>query len=219
VLEGPTCADGTAWWRVEYNGLAGWTAEGLSGEYFLEPVDSSTTLPCVSNLMAGEKGERTSSGWGGIHQEASRSSPQIGEVPEWVTFDVIGGPVCDQTSVWIEINYQGITGWFMEMGYLEGCEICPETPLTVQARRPLKLQTAVPARRQSLALAAACNLSDAITANNAPQVETQIWGWLHQDCRLPNESHSCCRVGGCSIYEVRHLNAGTRAHWLHRDGK
>lgn len=37
VLEGPTCADGYAWWRVNYDGLVGWTAEaGL--EYWLEPM-------------------------------------------------------------------------------------------------------------------------------------------------------------------------------------
>lgn len=38
VLDGPRCASGMAWWRVDYNGLIGWTPEGQAGDYWLEPV-------------------------------------------------------------------------------------------------------------------------------------------------------------------------------------
>ena len=38
VLEGPTCASGMAWWKVNYNGMIGWTPEGQKGEYWIEPV-------------------------------------------------------------------------------------------------------------------------------------------------------------------------------------
>lgn len=38
VLEGPVCADGMAYWRVNYNGQEGWTAEGRGGSYWLEPL-------------------------------------------------------------------------------------------------------------------------------------------------------------------------------------
>lgn len=38
VIGGPTCADGYAWWQVNYNGLVGWTAEGSSSQYWLEPA-------------------------------------------------------------------------------------------------------------------------------------------------------------------------------------
>lgn len=38
VLEGPTCASGLAWWKVNYNGLIGWTPEGQQGDYWIEPV-------------------------------------------------------------------------------------------------------------------------------------------------------------------------------------
>jgi len=38
VLEGPTCASGLAWWKVNYNGMIGWTPEGQKGDYWIEPV-------------------------------------------------------------------------------------------------------------------------------------------------------------------------------------
>jgi uncharacterized protein YraI len=37
ILEGPICGDGLTFWRVNYNGLIGWTAEGQDREYWLEP--------------------------------------------------------------------------------------------------------------------------------------------------------------------------------------
>ncbi len=39
VLEGePICAEGSAWWRVDYNGVTGWLPEGRGNVYWLEPL-------------------------------------------------------------------------------------------------------------------------------------------------------------------------------------
>jgi len=37
VITGPTCADNTAWWQVNYNGYVGWVVEGNGSSYWLEP--------------------------------------------------------------------------------------------------------------------------------------------------------------------------------------
>ena len=36
VMDGPVCADGLYWYRVNYNGINGWTAESDDGQYWLE---------------------------------------------------------------------------------------------------------------------------------------------------------------------------------------
>jgi uncharacterized protein YraI len=42
VLAGPQCAEGFAWWRVNYAGTIGWTVEGDSEAYWIEPIDYDT---------------------------------------------------------------------------------------------------------------------------------------------------------------------------------
>ncbi|MCB9453145.1 MAG: hypothetical protein H6672_17060 [Anaerolineaceae bacterium] len=57
VLEGPQCSqvDKLVWWRVDYNGLVGWTVEGKvdngESDYWLEPVDARL-IPPVSIPIA-----------------------------------------------------------------------------------------------------------------------------------------------------------------------
>ena len=58
VLEGPTCEDQSKiiWWRVDDNGVVGWTAEGtLPDNYFLSPV--SATLPAERDLISAANAE------------------------------------------------------------------------------------------------------------------------------------------------------------------
>ena len=38
VLEGPICVSGYLWWKINYNSVLGWTAEGAGNVYWLEPL-------------------------------------------------------------------------------------------------------------------------------------------------------------------------------------
>lgn len=51
VLEGPVCNDDFAWYRVDYNGNVGWTAEGDENEYWLELIPEGAAL-----LLTGGRG-------------------------------------------------------------------------------------------------------------------------------------------------------------------
>jgi hypothetical protein len=83
VLDGPICADDTAWWQVDYQGLSGWTVEGMNSESWLEPFEV-----CESNLIVGELAERMDYSTGQIFEAPRYDSPVLGEIPEWTTFDV-----------------------------------------------------------------------------------------------------------------------------------
>ena len=44
VLDGPVCADGFAWWEVDYNGVIGWTVEGSGADYWVLPVPAADLI-------------------------------------------------------------------------------------------------------------------------------------------------------------------------------
>lgn len=57
ILEGPSCdaASGIVWWRVNVNGLVGWTAEGLGDNYFIDPVAGGPlNLPPERSLITAD---------------------------------------------------------------------------------------------------------------------------------------------------------------------
>ncbi len=51
VLEGPVCANDLAWWKVNFNGLVGWTAEGQNDEYWVEPLIENTSTDIRKDII------------------------------------------------------------------------------------------------------------------------------------------------------------------------
>ncbi|MCC6489606.1 MAG: VWA domain-containing protein, partial [Candidatus Hydrogenedentes bacterium] len=52
VLDGPVCHDGYLWWRLRSGTTEGWSAEGLPGSYFLEPLGSAVPEPACGRVGA-----------------------------------------------------------------------------------------------------------------------------------------------------------------------
>ena len=121
VLEGPQCgSDSRWWWRVNYNGLIGWTAEGEGYDvYWVEPWYSNAPvcpnfLP--SRLTVGGYGRVTTVPYlpNTIRTFASYSGAAIGQIPVSSVFAVLSGPVCADNTAWWQVNYNGIIGWTAE---------------------------------------------------------------------------------------------------------
>lgn len=55
IIGGPSCStlDKIVWWRVDYNGISGWTAEGKDQEYWVEPLNlTGTVVPLPATPQA-----------------------------------------------------------------------------------------------------------------------------------------------------------------------
>lgn len=126
VLNGPNCVYGTNFWRVTYNGLTGWTAEGNgSNSYWLEPVSHNPPPPppgcnLPTRLVVGNQGRvtpglpnavRTAPGT----QRSGANSVVIGYIPGGSAFTVSGGPQCGADGRWWwYVHYNGLLGWTAE---------------------------------------------------------------------------------------------------------
>jgi len=133
VIEGPACADGLAWWKVNYQGLIGWTAEGVPGDYWLEPLTDSPPPPtdsgsgelCGNIPRRFRVGEVVVVSWrgnglriltrvpGGARQALAQGAP-------YNKLRIDGGPVCESLGStygedsWYYYIYSftdGVSGW------------------------------------------------------------------------------------------------------------
>jgi hypothetical protein len=120
TVEGPACAsDGRLWWRVNYNGLVGWTGEGEGTTYWVEPYQITTpqcpsTLP--SRLTVGRNGAVTTypNLPNIVRQNPGTNNARVGAIPAGGTFIVLSGPTCVQNMAWWQVQYGNLIGWTPE---------------------------------------------------------------------------------------------------------
>lgn len=125
VIEGPRCVNNLNWWRVNYNGVVGWTAEGNGyNSYWVEPlsVPPPPQPVCVlpNRLSIGSQG-RVTPGLPNVVRTApgtmatGANSQVIGRIRAGGIFDVLNGPQCGTDGRWWwYVNYRGLIGWTAE---------------------------------------------------------------------------------------------------------
>ncbi|MCC7450652.1 MAG: SH3 domain-containing protein [Anaerolineae bacterium] len=113
VLDGPQCVRGMAWWRVNYLGQIGWTAEGYGNTYWLEPLNGcAITLP--PRLMVGRWARVTPGLPNLLRSGPSTAYPVLARLPGGSVFLVLNGPHCSNGMAWWQVSYQGAVGWTAE---------------------------------------------------------------------------------------------------------
>ncbi|WP_119068879.1 SH3 domain-containing protein [Aggregatilinea lenta] len=143
VLSGPQCGpEGWTWWRVNYAGVTGWTAEGQNSTYWLEPfaslppVDPGEPAACspAPRLTTGITAYVLPGQPNTIRAQPSLNASSLGQIPGGAFFRVIAGPQCGTDGhAWWQIRYGDITGWTAEgegISYWVSPFTCPAAPPT-----------------------------------------------------------------------------------------
>ncbi len=126
VLEGPTCAGGLTFYKIDYGGgLVGWASESAisspwGAQYWLAPVEDGGETPaaCAGSLAprlaVGDRG-RVARSFSSLR--SSPGGPVISVRGYHEQFTVLEGPVCAAAGplIWYRIDYGGgAVGWASE---------------------------------------------------------------------------------------------------------
>jgi hypothetical protein len=131
VLEGPVCADDLNWWKVDYNGLVGWTVEGMEGEYWVEPYEvvvveyepapifeppfELVNLPKVGDTVRVTTGDTALR----FRAEPLRDAAVVGLAEDGDLLTLLDGPQDSEGYRWWRIqDSNGAQGWAIE-GYVD----------------------------------------------------------------------------------------------------
>ena len=132
---GPICNDDYIWWKVDYNGILGWTVEGANDEYWIEPtvnIPSSLTEETTATTIGAI--QQYQGGWLLWFQDTDQVWILIDKNNQWLVYqdpyqqgdfdppmDPPDGhfqPMLGASSIWREhdIVEDGL-GWGLEMAY------------------------------------------------------------------------------------------------------
>lgn len=97
VLDGPVCAEGFAWYQVEFIGIIGWTPEGDNEDYWLEPmpeeqeIDESACMITADGIVNQRSGPGT-------------SYDAVGQLSSGQVMEVIGQAQSTSGFVWWKLS-------------------------------------------------------------------------------------------------------------------
>jgi hypothetical protein len=119
VVSGPQCDnEGRYWWQVSYNGVTGWTPEGESGIYWLQPYSTSPVACTLPPRLSPGTTAYVTPGLPNLMRTLPRRGSDsliVGRIPGNGVFTVLSGPQCDNEGRnWWQVNYAGIVGWTAE---------------------------------------------------------------------------------------------------------
>ena len=109
---GPICADGYNWYSVRNETIAGWTVEGIDGEYWLMyyiDCPSSPPIRLTTNMSATVAEGRSRTIRNGVGDDNTHVETVVvaGE-----NFDITGHPQCDAAGTrWYPVRQNQIAGW------------------------------------------------------------------------------------------------------------
>jgi hypothetical protein len=104
VLEGPVCADGFTWWRVDYDGLVGWTVEAIGENYAIESLAPTVTEIDFEGVTFTLTGDIATNADGSIEEEQIGAVPF--PVPSHIRFDF--GEVMASLSVYPAAHFSAL---------------------------------------------------------------------------------------------------------------
>ncbi|MBK8139446.1 MAG: PD40 domain-containing protein [Chloroflexi bacterium] len=119
VLEGPVCANSYAWWRVNYQGLQGWTAEADFETYWLEPLTGGAiaqpTVPPNELYVGGQAVVFTEDEGLKLRTSTSTGATVIENLPPGTIVTLLEGPLSAGGFVWWRVRApSGSEGWSVE---------------------------------------------------------------------------------------------------------
>ncbi len=115
IEAGPICADGFHWYAVHNDDLAGWSAEGGGGDYWLLYHVACSDSPST-RLTTGMTATVTGDEAVNIRDGAGAADTQVlWAVAAGEEFEVTGLPQCDGAGLrWYPIRFEQVTGWIAE---------------------------------------------------------------------------------------------------------
>ena len=98
------CGGGMAWWRINYGGQVGWTAEGYGNTDWLEPLSgcANTLLP---RLIVGRWARVTPGLPNLLRNGPSTAYPVLARLRGGSVFLVLDGPHCSNGMAWWQVSY------------------------------------------------------------------------------------------------------------------